>query len=128
MHYQDNLRSLIISWEIDSTRSPQLFYFIEIFYASNNSLAKIVQDSAAHQRTADIDTSDLERGKYHVHLSIQDIFDQMSKKVTSSFFITTNAIIPNLIRSNIQSSFSTQLISGKFALWLVLPVGTSIST
>ena len=113
--YQDNRKSLTISWVIDSSRSPQLIYTVKLFYASNNSLAKLIQDSAAHLRNVVINIGGLGRGKYHIQLSIQDIFDQISPIVNSSFFLTGNStVFPSPVPSSIPSLFPTQLISAMF--------------
>ena len=67
MSYQDNRRSLYVSWTIATTRSPQFSYIIQMYNASTTNLVKTIQDSGAHVRSLVIDVGSMAAGNYNVN-------------------------------------------------------------
>lgn len=122
LNYTGLNKQLKVSWIVDSTKSPQFIYLIEVSLTADFSGANVLskQDTTPHLRDTVLNTTGLADRKYYVRVSFTDIFDQKSNSIVKDFTIGTSGIknIIGLNNTNQLSIFPNPCVIDKYVLLL----------
>lgn len=118
--------NLLLDWILDSSKSPQFSYKIDIYdnpTFSGNPIIE-VNENIPHQRNFNIDISNLIDGnEYYIKFSVNDIFDNQSTEVTDNFIaestlglddinsLNTFSYYPNPFEDKLTLKFNNQMES-----------------
>lgn len=126
-----SVNNLLLDWNLDSSKSPQFSYKIDIYdnpIFSGDPLIE-VNEIIPHERNSNIDISNLIDGnEYYIRFSVTDIFDNQSTEVTDSFIAESNLGLddinllntfryyPNPFEDKLTLKFNNQIESIKTSL------------
>jgi len=83
--YDVSTQKVTISWVVDTTRSPQFSYSVNIYLEASTTSALTSADSAPQIRSVELNLQGLAMGTYKVSLIVVDVFDVASSEQVRSF-------------------------------------------
>ena len=95
--YNSLTKLLNVEWKVDSTKSPQFSYLVEMFDNPTCSGVPMYSqvDTVPHLRELQIDCSGLNYQRYYVRVKLFDIFDGESDFFYADFYRYPNASFPS---------------------------------